>query len=305
MKKDKNLPHHYGSLFELHRLLSLPKPQQPLVSLIVNKRNELDVRKIQSLRTSAFYKISFKNSLNGRLKYGQHYYDFEDGGMFFVAPNQVTENGDSNGDFSGYTLIVHPDFLLTYPLAKKIKQFGFFSYATNEALHLSKEEKEIVIPIFESIEKELHSRIDDFSQDVIISQIETLLNYSNRFYKRQFITRKAVNNDLLEKFEDFLERDFRQENLMLHGVPTVQLMAERLNLSPSYLSDMLRAVTGQSAQHHIHHQLIEIAKEQLSTTKLPISEIAYELGFEHPQSFSRLFKQKTKQTPVEFRAGFN
>ncbi len=305
MKKDKNLPYHYDSLFELHRLLGLPKPQQPLVSLINNEHNKLVAGKIQSLRTSAFYKISFKSNLNGKLKYGQHYYDFEDGGMFFVAPNQVTENGDSNGDFSGYTLIVHPDFLLTYPLAKGIKQFGFFSYATNEALHLSTEEKEIIIPIFQNIEKELQNRIDDFSQDVIISQIETLLNYSNRFYKRQFITRKVVNNDLLEKFEAFLERDFQEKQLLLHGMPTVQLMAERLNLSSSYLSDMLRAVTGQSAQHHIHHKLIEIAKEKLSSSNSTVSEIAYALGFEHPQSFSRLFKQKTHQSPVEFRAGFN
>ncbi|GGB83174.1 AraC family transcriptional regulator [Flavobacterium suaedae] len=305
MKKDKNLPYHYDSLFELHRILGLPKPQHPLVSLINNEHNKLVAGKIQSLRTSAFYKISFKSNLNGKLKYGQHYYDFEDGGMFFVAPNQVTESSDSNGDFSGYTLIVHPDFLLTYPLAKKIKQFGFFSYTTNEALHLSTGEKEIIIPIFQNIEKELQNRIDDFSQDVIISQIETLLNYSNRFYKRQFITRKAVNNDLLEKFEAFLERDFQEKQLLLHGMPTVQLMAERLNLSSSYLSDMLRAITGQSAQHHIHHKLIEIAKEKLSSTNSSISEIAYELGFEHPQSFSRLFKQKTRQSPVEFRAGFN
>lgn len=305
MKKDKNIPYHYDSLFELHRLLGLPKPQQPLISLVKNEHNKLDTSKIQSLRTSTFYKISFKSNLNGKLKYGQHYYDFEDGGMFFVAPNQVTENGYSNEDFSGYTLIVHPDFLLTYPLAKKIKQFGFFSYATNEALHLSKEEKDTVIPIFQNIEKELQSRIDDFSQDVIISQIETLLNYSNRFYKRQFITRKAVNNDLLEKFEHFLERDFQEKQLLHHGIPTVQLMAKRLNLSSNYLSDMLRAITGQSAQHHIHHKLIEIAKEKLSGTNSSVSEIAYELGFEHPQSFSRLFKQKTHQSPVEFRASFN
>jgi AraC-like DNA-binding protein len=305
MKRKKNIPHHYDSLFELHRLLGLDKPQHPLISLIDNNKNTLDAGKIKGLRTSAFYKISFKSNLLGKLKYGQQYYDFEDGGMFFVAPNQVTENGESNGDFSGYTLIVHPDFLLSYPLSKNIKQFGFFSYSVNEALHLSTGEKDTIIPIFHNIQKELNNRIDDCSQDVIISQIETLLNYSNRFYKRQFITRKAINHSLLQRFETLLDHDFMEGQLLLNGIPTVQKIAERLHLSPSYLSDLLRNTTGQNAQQHIHEKLIEKAKEKLSNTDLSISEIAYELGFDHPQSFSRLFKSKTKQSPLKFRASFN
>jgi AraC family transcriptional regulator, transcriptional activator of pobA len=194
---------------------------------------------------------------------------------------------------------------LSYPLAKKIKEYGFFSYVANEALHLSEKEKETVLSIFKIIDEELNSRIDDFSQDVIISQIELLLNYSNRFYKRQFITRKGINNDLLQKLEAILDDCFNDEKSLMEGIPTVQFLSAKLNISPSYLSDMLRSLTGQNAQQHIHNKLIDKAKEKLSTTDLSVSEIAYQLGFEHPQSFSRLFKTKTTLSPLEFRASFN
>jgi AraC family transcriptional activator of pobA len=305
MKKDKNIPYKYNSLSELHRMLGLPKPLHPLISFFDNTSKKIDYSNIANLRTSAFYKISYKSNLFGQLKYGQHYYDFDEGGLFFVSPNQITANSDNNGDHSGYTLLIHPDFLLTYPLAKKIKQYGFFDYSADEALHLSDKEKETIISIFKNIEDEIQSRIDDFSQDVMISQIETLLNYSNRFYKRQFITRKQVNNDLLQKMEKILEEIFKDENLSTQGIPTVQLLSESLNLSPSYLSDMLRSLTGQNAQQHIQSKVIEKAKEKLSTSNLSISEIAYELGFEYSQSFSRLFKSKTNQSPLEFRASFD
>ena len=192
-----------------------------------------------------------------------------------------------------------------YPLAKKIKQYGFFSYSANEALHLSDKEKATIISIFKIIDEELNSRIDDFSQDVMISQIELLLNYANRFYKRQFITRKAVSNDLLQKLEEILDEYFNGEKSLSQGIPTVQYLSEKLNISPSYLSDMLRSLTGQNAQQHIHHKLIEKAKETLSTTNLSVSEVAYGLGFEHPQSFSKLFKTKTNLSPLEFRRSFN
>ncbi|KFF00626.1 AraC family transcriptional regulator [Chryseobacterium formosense] len=305
MKKDKNIPYIYNSLTELHRMLGLSKPLHPLISLFDNTNRKIDYSNIADLRTSAFYKISYKSNLTGQLKYGQHYYDFDEGGLFFVSPNQVTANSDNNGDHSGYTLLIHPDFLLSYPLANKIKKYGFFSYSADEALHLSDKEKDTIISIFKNIDEELQSRIDDFSQDVMISQIETLLNYSNRFYKRQFITRKQANNDLLQKMEGILEGLFKDENLAIQGIPTVQHLSESLHLSPSYLSDMLRSLTGQNAQQHIQNKIIEKAKEKLSTSNLSISEIAYELGFEYSQSFSRLFKAKTSQSPQEFRAGFN
>jgi len=304
MKKEVNVPYNYNSLSELHRMLGLPKPLHPLISLIDNTENSLKTDVLPSIHTSVFYKISYKSNLSGHLKYGQQYYDFEEGGLFFVAPNQVTANGDTNGNHSGYTLIIHPDFLLSYPLANKIRQYGFFSYSANEALHLSAKEKETIIPIFKNIDNELQSRIDDFSQDVIISQIESLLNYSSRFYKRQFITRKTVNHDLLQKLEIILNDYFMSERSSTQGLPTVQFLSEQLHLSPNYLSDVLRNLTGQTAQQHIHCVLIEKAKEKLSATTLSVSEIAYELGFEHSQSFSRLFKTKTKLSPVAFRQSF-
>lgn len=254
-----------------------------------------------------FYKISYKSRLSGKLKYGQAYYDFDEGGLMFAAPNQIigANNDNNTAQTSLYTLLIHPDFLWNYPLAKKIKQYGFFSYTANEALHLSDKEKSTIISIFAILEEELNSRIDDFSQDVIISQVELLLNYANRFYKRQFITRKAVNNDLLQKLEELLDEYFGNDKSLQQGIPTVHYLSEHLNISASYLSDMLRSLTGQNAQQHIHNKLIEKAKEKLSTTSLSVSEIAYELGFEHPQSFSKLFKTKTHLSPLEFRRSFN
>ncbi len=229
--------------------------------------------------------------------------------MLFAAPRQIVGNyaddDTSAATCSVYTLLIHPDFLQGHPLIQKIKQYGFFSYAVNEALHLSEQEKDTIISIFKMIETELNSRIDDFSQDVIITQIELLLNFANRFYKRQFITRKVVNNDLLQKLENILDEHFTQQQVLGQGVPTVAHLAEQLNLSPSYLSDMLRSLTGRNAQQHIHDKLIEKAKEILSTTSLSISEVAYSLGFEYAQSFSKLFKTKTNLSPLEFRQQFN
>lgn len=291
----------------MHRSFGLPNPQHPLISLINNVASDVEICRPAGPHVLNFYKISYKTKLSGRIKYGQGYYDFDEGGLLFASPNQIIGSDDDtdNSDSSIYTLLIHPDFLLTYPLAKKIRQYGFFSYSANEALHLSDEERTTVISIFQIIEQELKSRLDDFSQDVIISQIELLLNYSNRFYKRQFITRKAVNSDLLEKLEEILESYFNDEQSLRQGIPTVQYLAEQVNLSPSYLSDMLRSLTGQNAQQHIHSKLVEKAKEKLSGTKLSVSAVAYELGFEHPQSFSKFFKTKTKLSPLEFRQSFN
>jgi AraC-like DNA-binding protein len=305
MKKEENTPYKFESLSQVHLMYGLPKPVHPLISLIDTSKFKFEANNSPSSHISNFYKISYKRNLHGKIKYGQDYYDFDEGGLFFVSPNQVSANSDNNGDHSGYTLLIHPDFLLTYPIAKKIKQYGFFSYSANEALHLSDKEKTTIISIFKNIDDELQSRIDDFSQDVIISQIESLVNYSNRFYKRQFITRKAVISGLLLNTEEILDNYFNDEKLLLHGIPTVQYLSEQLNISPSYLGDMLRTLTGQNAQQHIHSKLIEKAKEKLSTSNSSISEIAYELGFEYSQSFCRLFKTKTNLSPLEFRQSFN
>jgi len=277
----------------------------PLVSLINNADGSIALANLPDPHILNFYKISYKTNFQGKFKYGQHHYDFDEGGMFFVSPNQITGGHASLSDQSGYTLLFHADFLLGYELARKIRDYGFFSYSIHEALHLSESEKVTIITVFKSIEEELKSRIDNFSQDVVISQIELLLNYSNRFYSRQFITRKAAGNDLLHRVEDILNEYFRSEAPQKTGLPTVQFLASQLNVSASYLSDMLRANTGQNAQQHIHGHLIEKAKERLSTSSASISEIAYELGFEHPPSFTKLFKLKTSLSPLDFRRSFN
>lgn len=307
MKKDENTHLNMESLSDIHRAFGLPAPAHPLISIINGATNRVMIGNMPSSHVLRFYKISYKPNLGGKLKYGQGYYDFDEGGLLFAAPNQIIGNhGSADAEAcSQYTLLIHPDFLRNYPLAKKIRQYGFFSYSANETLHLSEKEKATIFSIFKIIEEELSNRIDDFSQDVIVSQIELLLNYANRFYKRQFITRKVVSNDLLQKLEAILDEYFTGEKSVNQGIPTVQYLSDKLNISPSYLSDMLRSLTGQNAQQHIHHKLIEKAKEQLSTTNLSVSEVAYQLGFEHPQSFSKLFKTKTNLSPLEFRRSFN
>lgn len=309
MKKQGNQPQKFASLTEAHRALGLPNPKHPLISLINNSKMQGNSTQPSGSHILNFYKISYKPKPTGKLKYGQGYYDFDEGGLLFAAPNQIIGNHNEEGEVIGtcslYTLLIHPDFLLGHPLAKKMKQYGFFNYSLNEGLYLSEEEKDIIVSIFEMIEIELSSRIDDFSQDVVISQLELLLNYANRFYKRQFITRKAASNDLLEKLEDILNQYFENERPSNQGIPTVQYLAEQLHISPGYLSDMLRVLTGKNAQQHIHDKLIEKAKEMLSTTRLSVSEVAYALGFEHSQSFSKLFKIKTNLSPLEFRQSFN
>ena len=309
MKKEEDTPYKFDSLSDIHQAFGLPKPLHPLISLIDNGKNPVELSKLRHSHMLTFYKIALKGKLSGKLRYGQDYYDFDEGGLLFAAPSQIighpTDEIDMTASCSLYTLLIHPDFLLNYPLAKKIRQYGFFSYSANEALHLSDQEKAVILSIFDIMNGELHSRIDEFSQDVVISQIELLLNYANRFYKRQFITRKASGNHLLQKLEEILEEYFNEERSVNQGIPTVQFLSENLNISPSYLSDMLRSLTGQNAQQHIHQKLIEKAKEKLSTTSLTVSEVAYELGFEHPQSFSKLFKTKTNFSPLEFRRSFN
>ncbi|CAM2994047.1 AraC family transcriptional regulator [Chryseobacterium flavum] len=304
MEKKEIVPLKITSISELHDLLQLPKPLHPLISLVDNSKMTVSKEFLGRSFLLNFYKISYKYSTKGKMGYGQGYYDFNEGGMMFTAPGQILST-DENAEYSGYTLLVHPDFIRSYPLARKIRKFGFFSYDTNEALHLSDQEKTKITGILDSITLELNTAIDEISQDVIVSYIEVLLNYSNRYYKRQFITRKMVNSDLLSKMEAILEDYFNEQETLNKGLPTVEFLASELHLSPHYLSDMLRNLTGQNAQQHIHEKLIEKAKEYLSITDLSVSEIAYALGFEHPQSFNKLFKRKTDKTPLRYRQSFN
>jgi AraC family transcriptional regulator, transcriptional activator of pobA len=296
------------TISEFHQFRGLPKPEHPLVSVI-------NVESIKHLSDNEptrlvydFYFIALKRNCNAKFKYGQQQYDFDEGTMFFIAPNQIfgIEHGkDETSERSGWMLLIHPDFLWNTPLAKSIKQYEYFGYSVNEALFLSEKEEATITGIIRNIAQEYHSNIDKFSQDIIIAQLELLLNYADRFYHRQFITRKITNHNILNRLEDILTEYFGNDTLIKKGLPTVQYIAATLNVSPNYLSGLLKLLTGQSTQQHIHDKLIEKAKEQLSTTGLSVSEIAYELGFEHPQSFSKLFKTKTNLSPLEFRQSFN
>ena len=240
------------------------------------------------------------------MKYGQQEYDFDEGVMIFISPGQVFSiEADKELKHTGWLLLIHPDYLWNTPLAKTIKQYEYFSYSVNEALHLSEKEEVMITGILQNIGQEYHSNIDKFSQNVIIAQLDLLLTYADRFYHRQFITRKITNHKILDRLEIILTDYFNSDALVKHGLPTVQYVADALNVSPNYLSVLLNVLTGQSTQQHIHDKLISTAKEKLTTTDLSVSEIAYELGFEHSQSFSKLFKTKTNHSPLEFRQSFN
>jgi AraC-like DNA-binding protein len=302
--------HRIKTVSEYHQLMGLPKPHHPLISLI----NYKDIKRPIEEHNTSFslmfdcYCISLKRDFKAKIKYGQQTCDFNEGLLFFMSPGQVFGIEAQEGEIltpTGWMLLIHPDFLWNTSLAKNIKQYEYFSYAVHEALFLSDKEETTIINILQNIEQEYQSNIDKFSQDVIIAQLELLFTYSERFYQRQFITRKTINHQILYRLEDLLATYFNSDDLIRKGLPSVQYIAESLNVSPSYLSGLLKTLTGQSTQQHIHDKLIEKAKEKLSTTELSVSEIAYELGFEHPQSFSKLFKTKTNFAPLEFRQSFN
>jgi AraC-like DNA-binding protein len=292
------------SLSAFHRLLRLPEPKHPLVSVINLSEAVFEEDEMWKGFVNRFYCIALKREATGKIRYGQQHYDYDKGVLSFTAPNQVQyldiHSMDCHG--KGYLLVFHEDFLLKHPLAQTISGYGFFSYAVNEALHLSEDEENDLMGLLFKIDKECR-HIDRYTQEIILSQIDLLLNYSNRFYERQFITRKSGNHRLLAKFEQYLTDYFREEDPE-KGILTVHQVAEAMNLSPNYLSDLLRIHTGQNTQQHIHEKLIGKAKEKLSATQMSIGEIAYALGFEHPQSFSTLFKKKTNMAPLEFRMKF-
>lgn len=297
------------TITEFHHYRGLPKPEHHLISVI-------DVETVQHWHADEpmnlaldFYVIALKRVFSqGKVTYGQGQYFYDEGIMSFMSPNQIFSiSKERNEELkqSGWVLLVHPDFLWNTALANKIKQYEYFEYSSNEALMLSEKEEKTIIGIIENIQQEYHSNIDNFSQDIIIAHLETLLNYADRFYHRQFLTHKKVNHQILDRFEKLLVDYLKNVDIIHKGLPTVQYISEELNVSVSYLSRLLKTLTGQSTQQHIHDKLIEKAKEKLSTTELTVSEIAYELGFEHSQSFSKLFKTKTNQSPLKFRQSFN
>jgi AraC-like DNA-binding protein len=300
-------PHRINTISEFHRYNGLPNPEHPLISIIDYATMYQNTSEDSDTLLLGYYAISLKRGVS-KMFYGQQQYDFDEGLLCFMAPNQIlrtNNNPDENKKRSGWLLLFHPEFLWGTPLAQKIKQYEFFNYSVSEALFLSDKEEDILNNIIRNIRQEYHTNIDKFSQDIIISQIETLLNYSERFYQRQFITRKITSHQILDRLEKLLTDYFDNDDLIKKGLPSVQYIADTLHVSVSYLGGLLKVLTGQSTQQHIHDKLIEKAKEKLSTTDLSVSEIAYELGFEHPQSFSKLFRTKTRLSPLEFRRSFS
>ena len=277
-----------------------PAPTHPLLT-VIDLAEHRNPNPPTTPAVREMYIITLKKNLKGQIHYGRHAYDFNEGVLAFYAPGQLCESNPNIdiSELTGWMLVVHPDLLSKYPLAKKMASYGFFSYQVHEALHLSAQEESLLDGLLDNIRREYEQPIDAFSQDVLVSQLEVLLNYANRFYHRQFLTRRAPEHDLLSRFEALLTAYFA------HGegqaLPTVQHFADALHVSPAYLSDMLRTLTGQNTQQHIHYSLIEKAKQLLLSTSLTINETAFQLGFEYPQYFTRLFKSKTGTTPAAFR----
>lgn len=297
-----------NSISESHEFLGLEKPKHPLISVLRTK-SVLENFDVDNFKYSlGLYQISLKvNCPCSIVSYGRNSYDFQEGTMIFTAPNQVLEfkKEEAVEDEKGWTLAFHPDLIRKSELAKNIEKFNFFSYASNEALHLSEEEQNTVTEIVAKIEKEISQNLDTHSQTLIISNLELLLNYCVRFYDRQFYTRTNLNQDIASHFEQLIKEYYQLEKQLELGIPTVQYFGDQMNMSSKYLSDLLKKESGQSTQDHIHKFIIEKAKTKLLSSKQSASQIAYSLGFEYPQYFSKIFKKKTTMSPNEFRHNLN
>ena len=293
------------SISQLNALFQQTAPKHPLISVVDFSKIEKHEKVEEIKLTCGFYSVMFKNHCANKLKYGKEYYDFQEGTLMCIAPNQIitieNDANSENADIVGWGLFFHPDLIRGTSLGNKIKEYTFFSYEVNEALHLSDKEKQTLWDCVYKLENELSENIDLHSQTLITSNIELLLNYCARYYDRQFITRKKVNTNLLRKFETILNSYFNSNDQQYKKLPSVKYFAELLFLSPNYLSDLLKKETGKTAQEYLHYYLIEEAKNNLLNTNDPINEIAFNLGFEYPQYFSKLFKSKTGMTPIAYR----
>lgn len=294
-----------NTISQAHQSVGLPAPKHPLVSVVKSAefKPTIDFRGVRVINN--LYQITLKQLGCGNLMYGKNSYDYEEGTLVFTSPGQVTvfegEMPDDNENDKGWTLAFHPDLIRKSKLSDKMDGYSFFHYDVNEALHLSEEELQTIEDLLDKIVKEYSQNLDKHSQNLIISNIELLLDYCIRFYDRQFYTRTNLNTDIVSKFERQLKVHYRTDELQTIGIPTVNYLAQKMNFSSNYLSDLLKKETGKTAQEHIHLFVIERAKNILLNSGQSISEIGYSLGFEYPQHFSNLFKSKTGMSPSEFR----
>ncbi|PWJ57854.1 AraC-like DNA-binding protein [Dyadobacter jejuensis] len=289
------------SVADLHRFYNYGSPKHPLITVIDLKNvSRCEVNFADYLYSLDLYTIVYKK-FKGSLKYGRSGYDFQEGTLMFTAPNQVMSPSADTVIEEGWFLAFQPDFIFGSDLGKKIHNYNFFLYESNEALHISEDEKEMLDEVIVRIKKEYSQNIDRHTQGLILNQIEMLLNYADRFYDRQFFTRNKPGNDITHRFETLLNDYFNDEELIEKGIPEVKYFALKLNLSSNYLSDLLAKFTGKSTIEHIHLKLIDKAKNILLGTTKSVSEIAYDLGFEHPSHFTKVFKTKTGVSPLHFR----
>jgi AraC-like DNA-binding protein len=292
---------HLKSISELHHSFGLDKPSHPLIT-IIKEWPQTDFDFANTKITSDFYVLGMKGNTGGTFQYGRNSYDYEGGTLVFMAPNQVAqfENTDDEKDEDGWSIFFHPDLIRKSQLGKTINDYAFFNYGLNEALHLSDKEKYMLTDLVQRIETELNQNLDKHSQELILANLESVLKYCHRYYDRQFYTRTNHNKDIIVRFEEFIEAYFSSEQLVNKGLPNVTECGKALNMSGSYLSDLLKLETGRSAKDHIHSHLIEKAKTRLLNTGVSVSEVAYSLGFEYPQHFSKLFKSKTGMSPSQY-----
>jgi AraC family transcriptional regulator, transcriptional activator of pobA len=292
-----------SSISQLHELLGYDKPKHPLLTVIDYAQVAHNPTHYQVKIVTDFYLISLKSPAPPTLQYGRNYYDFAEGTMLFMGPGQVfsVTEPDEPTTYDGWGLYVHPDLLVGTALARKIREYTFFSYAVHEALHLSEKEQRTFASLIEVIRLEYSHAIDHHSQGILITQLEQVLNYALRFYERQFITRRRVNTDFVSRFETLLNDYLQSKQLSETGLPTVEYFADQLHLSPGYLTDLLKQETGRTTKEHVQLRLIEEAKHRLLNSQQSVSEIAYDLGFTYPQYFNRLFKIRTGTTPMAFR----
>lgn len=292
-----------NSIHDYNEFLGI-KTLNPLISFI-------DFKNVKVLKHKkkyySFYGIYLKEKIHGKLTYGRNQYDYQEGTLVFVAPGQVAGIDDGNETINpeGYALLFHPDLLRGSSLARKIKEYTFFSYEVNEALHMSDRERQTIINCFAEIEEELHHNIDKHSRNILTSNIEVLLNHCLRFYDRQFTTREAINHDALSRFENLMSEYFDSDKPANIGLPTVAWCAEQLHFSANYFGDLIKKETGKSAIEYIHLSIIDHVKELLAGTNKTVSEIAYEVGFQYPHHLSRMFKKTVGYTPNEYRKAYS
>ena len=295
---------HIESISDMHEVFGLEKPKHPLVSVIDFKEADISPEFHHVRCSFGMYCVSLKNETEGSMGYGRSSYDFQEGSMIFIKPGQVLsyDGHRSTADDPGWALLFHPDLIRKSELGKSIERYSFFSYDITEALHVSDEEKQSLNLLLAKIVEEYQQNIDRHSQNLIVTGIKLLLDYCTRYYDRQFYTRTNLNKDVLSKFEILLNDYYQGENQLNSGIPTVEYCGKSLNLSPKYLSDLLKKETGQTAKAHIDAFLINQAKNRLLRSSESVSEIAYGLGYEYSQHFSKIFKAKTGMSPTEYRS---